>query len=341
MSPNKKLGYIPGLDGLRAIAVGLVMLGHSNIYIGQNGGIGVDVFFALSGFLITTILLEEKDEYGEINLKYFYSRRFLRLFPALAFLLIVTSFLVFIFWKSNSKIYIEEFIASFFYIYNISWYWGLAEEPFILYHMWSLAVEEQYYIWWPLLLIIVHRFLNEKQFSIFLLIVSILIFCFRFYFIKFLFFNSIFMDSIFFGCSLALLRRQFQLKFLVNNYLLFFSTFLILFFSIVNLDFGYLLLRSGYRGVFGILSCIIIINIVSNRKNLFRYSIFVFFGKLSYSLYLWHLVIFVLFRKITLLADYQHYLLKIIVSILMAVISYFTVELYFLKISKKYFSVLR
>lgn len=343
-SPNKKLGYVPELDGLRSIAVFLVMIAHSNIYFGDNGGIGVDIFFALSGFLITTLILEEKDDFGSLNIRFFYARRFLRLFPALIFLLIVTTIIILTFFKRYWNVYSEELIASFFYVYNISWYWDFASQPFILYHMWSLGVEEQYYIWWPVLILISSKFIKEDEFTIFLLVSGGGIFCFRFILVKYLFFNSIFMDSIFFGSILGLIRRNFSLKYLISNYILIFSLFLLIFFSLINFSFISIILKDGYRGVFGVLTCLVIINIVSVRNNFFinrilRSKLFVFFGRLSYSLYLWHLVVFVIFRNADFFEPYQRFVLKFIISIILASVSYFLVEKKILKYSRNKFSV--
>jgi peptidoglycan/LPS O-acetylase OafA/YrhL len=122
------------------------MISHSNIYFGSNGGTGVDIFFAISGFLITTLILEEKDRSGSLNIKFFYARRFWRLFPALIFFLILTTIIILLFFIDDWIIYSEELVVSFFYVYNISWYWNIASQPLILNHMWSLGVEEQYYL---------------------------------------------------------------------------------------------------------------------------------------------------------------------------------------------------
>ena len=73
--------YYSSLDGVRAIAVGVVLLAHAGVPGVVSGGVGVDAFFALSGFLITSILLAEQDRYGSIILRHFYARRFLRLLP--------------------------------------------------------------------------------------------------------------------------------------------------------------------------------------------------------------------------------------------------------------------
>ncbi len=84
---QERLGYRPALDGLRAIAVSGVIIGHFWEWSLPGGFIGVDMFFVLSGFLITTLLLEERARTGRLSLRYFYARRALRLLPALGFLL--------------------------------------------------------------------------------------------------------------------------------------------------------------------------------------------------------------------------------------------------------------
>lgn len=347
MSDNQKvgkLGYVPELDGLRALAVFMVILAHSNIYFGSNGGIGVDVFFALSGFLITTLIFEELETFSKFDFKYFYARRFLRLFPALFILLIVSSGIVIFFFKESFSIFIQEIIVSFFYLYNISWYWGIATEPFMLIHMWSLGVEEQYYIWWPLVIVFLSKRINNKSLSLILLFLSIIIFIFRFYLNNYLFFNSIFMDSIFFGSLLGLLRKSFSLAFMENNVIMLFSLMLLLIFSIIDFDFITKLIKDGYRGIFGFLTCFVIINFVSKNqdsviKRLFRSNFPVFIGKLSYSLYLWHVIVFVCFREIDVLEPYLNYLLKFFVSFIAASISYYCIELRFLKLSKSRYSI--
>ena len=148
-----RLGYRPALDGLRAIAVVLVMAYHLWIDRVPGGWLGVDLFFVLSGFLITTLLLEEQEQYGDVWLGGFYQRRTLRLMPALfAFLavlalyraLINTSFMPrFMDWVPG--VYITNAIAAF----------GLGNAGYA--HIWSLAAEEQFYLLWPPLLVVLLR----------------------------------------------------------------------------------------------------------------------------------------------------------------------------------------
>lgn len=145
---------IPGLDFLRAIAVLLVLLGHSGLErLGQisvfNGGIGVEIFFVLSGFLITWLLMEEWDKTGNIGLIGFYRRRAARLLPAFyGYVLIGLIYLTLrglpIPWEA----------VGYGTVYVLNYYQGLTgAETHFLSHCWSLAVEEQFYVLWPFALL--------------------------------------------------------------------------------------------------------------------------------------------------------------------------------------------
>ena len=149
--PVFRLGYRPALDGLRAVAILLVIAYHDGLL--EGGFVGVDVFFALSGFLITSLLVEEWRERGTIQLGRFYARRALRLAPALS---------VFVFtvyaathWLVPSMAGALEgrwALAALLYLTNILTAYG-GEYPLGLVSIcWSLAMEEQFYLLWPLLL---------------------------------------------------------------------------------------------------------------------------------------------------------------------------------------------
>jgi peptidoglycan/LPS O-acetylase OafA/YrhL len=143
--------YFPALDGLRGVAVLFVLLAHIgvNIYLHPYGfyldsTIGVHIFFVISGFLITTLLLKEKVKNGRISLRYFYIRRVLRILPvAYLFLLI----LIVLNHFYHLKIPATDFIASFFFYKNLP----MHNEPYTA-HFWSLAVEEQFYLTFPIIL---------------------------------------------------------------------------------------------------------------------------------------------------------------------------------------------
>jgi peptidoglycan/LPS O-acetylase OafA/YrhL len=150
-SPRKS--YIAGLDGIRALAIGLVLFSHSVIYdeftslhlIGFGAGYaGVAVFFVLSGYLITTLLLREEEQTGGISLRYFYLRRALRLFPALWLYLLVVGAIWLAGWLP--QVPWHDFVSSLFYVRNFV---GHGRETA---HLWSLSLEEQFYFLWPLVM---------------------------------------------------------------------------------------------------------------------------------------------------------------------------------------------
>jgi len=158
LSGRPRLPYMPGLDGLRALAVAGVVVYHAGAAWLPGGFLGVDVFFALSGYLITSLLLVEFARAGRIDLKRFWLGRARRLLPA-AFLVIGLSLIVVaIFIPSSLGQARGDAISSAFYVNN--WHQILADRsyfeafgrPSLFQHLWSLAVEEQFYLLWPLIL---------------------------------------------------------------------------------------------------------------------------------------------------------------------------------------------
>lgn len=142
--------YSAPLDGIRGIAIVTVFLAHYGIPFLQRGGFGVDIFFTLSGYLITTILLSEYTKTGDVSFRNFYIRRVLRLFPALLFLLVVYGSLVTLFGKNLTR-HFTDIAMVFFYVANFAGAAGL-NRPGELGHTWSLYVEEQFYLIWPVTL---------------------------------------------------------------------------------------------------------------------------------------------------------------------------------------------
>jgi peptidoglycan/LPS O-acetylase OafA/YrhL len=151
------LPYRPHLDGLRALAVYLVVLFHAGSGIFAGGYIGVDVFFVLSGFLVTQLLLRDLADRGTIRLRRFYARRFRRLLPA-AFVALITTAIVFTAIASPSEVLDAAgsfkaaflYVTNWYFIHHASGYFGadLTANPVL--QFWSLAVEEQFYLLWPL-----------------------------------------------------------------------------------------------------------------------------------------------------------------------------------------------
>lgn len=143
------MNYIPALDGIRALAILLVVLFHAQVPGLGGGFVGVDVFFVLSGYLITRLLCEEHKRNGQINKKQFYIRRLKRLYPPL--LLVISSYLVLAtMLDGNYTRRIKEALISAAYIADFAR--GLGHPMPFLAHTWSLAVEEQFYLFWPLIL---------------------------------------------------------------------------------------------------------------------------------------------------------------------------------------------
>ncbi len=157
------MGYIPGLDGIRAIAVLGVLLYHADLDFIPGGFLGVDVFFVLSGFLITSLLLEQYQRSGRINFKVFYLGRIRRLFPALIALLLVVAIACAFFYRDAAGRSLSDIIASTFYVNN--WWYVIGDQsyfdfiarPPMLKHLWSLAIEEQFYFVWPAIAFLIMR----------------------------------------------------------------------------------------------------------------------------------------------------------------------------------------
>ncbi|MDJ0663488.1 MAG: acyltransferase [Acidimicrobiia bacterium] len=144
-----RLGYVPALDGLRGIAVALVLMNHTGLpFTGTAGTVGVNVFFVLSGFLITRLLIEEKEKHGSISLRQFYMRRVLRIFPAMYVYLAVTAVVGYIFREPLNQI-----LYAGLYVSNLVRAGGNSMP--LMPHTWSLAMEEQFYLIWPVLIVVV------------------------------------------------------------------------------------------------------------------------------------------------------------------------------------------
>jgi peptidoglycan/LPS O-acetylase OafA/YrhL len=165
-----RLRHLPALDGLRAFAVAGVLCYHADLAWAKGGFLGVDMFFVLSGFLITTLLLLERRETGAIAVGAFWVRRARRLLPALALLLgIVVLYAAFLAAPDELRTIRGDALASIAYVANWrfifsgSSYFAQFQAPSPLRHVWSLAIEEQFYLIWPLIVMAVLKLRNGSM----------------------------------------------------------------------------------------------------------------------------------------------------------------------------------
>ena len=205
--------YIPSLDGFRAIAVAVVFAAHAHIIHIFPGGYGVTVFFFLSGFLITTLLRRERDKDGHINLKHFYIRRTLRISPPLIITLLVAVALCAA-GLTPGEIDFPVLLSQMFFLGNFAklFHWPYVDGTGIV---WSLAVEEHFYLVYPLVFILAARKLSMRTLSNILKAVCLAVLAWRFAVLeiwglseavgdRITYMTDTRFDSIAFGCILAL-----------------------------------------------------------------------------------------------------------------------------------------
>jgi len=158
MAKSLSIGFRPDIQGLRAIAVMLVILDHAGIPWVAGGFIGVDVFFVLSGFLITGLLLQEYEATGSFSLGAFYLRRLRRLLPALVVVVGATAIVVgWLFSEAGSHLILASlpfavtWSSNLFFVLREQDYFNELADKDVFLHTWSLGVEEQFYLLWPVL----------------------------------------------------------------------------------------------------------------------------------------------------------------------------------------------
>ena len=175
-SPVARWRHVPGLDGLRALAVVAVLLFHAG-YL-RGGFLGVDLFFALSGFLITSLLLRDATD-GGVSLGAFWGRRARRLLPAVLTMLVVVSVWAAAFGSPADLDGVRRdgpwallYVANWHFIAEAGGYWQSFSQPSMFDHLWSLAIEEQFYLLWPLAIVAAWRWARRPQTALFITCVS-------------------------------------------------------------------------------------------------------------------------------------------------------------------------
>ncbi len=346
-------GYAPALDGLRALAVLAVMLLHAGSRFTPAGGLGVDVFFVISGYLITSLLLKEWDATGAISLQHFYLRRALRLFPALFALLAVWCVYAAL---AQSPVEARESykfsLAAIFYYVNWLRAFGVANHA-ALGHTWSLSIEEQFYLLWPALLYVGLKLGVSRPRLLALTILGAVASALwraalwtgeesfaRTY-------NGLDTraDALLVGCALALLlsTRGVPCSALSRRALGVAALFSAVFVSALIVVGGSnrLFLRDGLGSVCALCVAILLASALTSPSALpFRLlgnRHLVFFGRLSYSLYLWHYPVYFWLRYL----PPTHFRIPLLLaaSCACALLSYYLVERPFLKLKKSYSNV--
>lgn len=371
--------YFPALDGLRFIAFILVFIMHyltrnpitENIpvlliplinFFQENGWIGLDLFFSLSGFLITTLLLQERRKFNKISLKNFWIRRALRIWPLYFLALFVGFFAI----PALSQLLLQNDYTNIKYINHLKIHfpfftlflgnWSLilngTPEFRNIPHLWSISVEEQFYIFWPILLIYTNTFKKALILSITLII---LVFAIRFTIIPYVTPNpTIYMntftrlDTFIIGSLLGLITfyKPIYHQKLIKIYSIPF--FIFLSFCFINYLSSISVLSSKNQFIQGFSYTIIAIYLTylisyalipgSFINRIMSLKTLVWLGKISYGLYIWHRLATDLAAFLTV--KYQSSLLtlitSLIITILIASISYYYYELFFLKLKSKY-----
>ena len=155
MTEQVRLRHVPALDGLRGLAVVAVVLYHAALKWMPGGFLGVDVFFVISGYLITSLLLAEWSARGSVDLAAFWRRRLRRILPAVTTLIVATLAFALIFLPADVPRLRVDALAAF--TYSSNWYLVFGHQPYfevagrpsLFQHLWSLAIEEQFYLLWP------------------------------------------------------------------------------------------------------------------------------------------------------------------------------------------------
>lgn len=338
-----KENYYPSLNGLRGLSIILVVAFHLGVYSNSrifNGPLGVNIFFVLSGFLITTLCIKEINLTKTLSLRSFYYRRFLRIFPV-AYLYVTIVLILNLIFLLNIAWY--QFAAAYLYIMNFSYFRSHHFTPYFG-HYWSLSVEEQFYLIFPFILKISKKlFVASIVFIVFVLPVFCLLqylyeplnkgvlYAFTHYFIKF--------QAIAIGClcSVLTINKTFDSIYLtktkvVGNVI---AVFLIFY---LNYDSFYSIKAVYINCCISILTGYIIVsNLVPSKDVFFRLLNFkplVVLGILSYSIYIWHVLF--LHNNLNLSKYIIGYPYNLIWITTVSCLSHYGFERYFLKLKKRF-----
>ena len=326
--------YRAEIDGLRALAVVPVILFHAGFEVFSGGFVGVDVFFVISGYLITTILIEDLEN-NRFSILNFYERRARRILPALYTVTITTAI-------ASSAILYPEYLVSFakslisaplfaanFYFWSERGYFGESSELKPLIHLWSLAIEEQFYIIFPLILLLFNKF--KKTFYSLFALGFILSLGASYYITKIHFDTAFYFPftrawELLAGSLAALILHKRLVKLKAHN------AEIVAFFGLILIVYSYFSFDSQtpFPGIYAVIPVVgtflFVISASSSfyLKKLFSLKPIVFLGLLSFSLYLWHQPIFSLSRHLRLFDN--NFIELSLLTLLLSYLTYRNVE---------------